>query len=90
MKEKRSVGRPAKEPTKVLAYRVPESISGEVDNEVKKVINKAKQSLPKSYTAELKSGFELSIKASNLKEAKAYASRITRGNDKIISVTLDK
>ena len=41
----------------------------------------------RTYTAELKSGFLLTINASNLKVAKALADRAAReGNDPLISV----
>jgi len=40
----------------------------------------------RTYTAELKSGFTLEIKAKNITEAKALADRNARGNDKVISV----
>jgi hypothetical protein len=41
--QKRSVGRPAKEPTKVLAYRVPLRIEKEVDTKTRKLIDKLKK-----------------------------------------------
>lgn len=44
----------------------------------------------RTYTVELKSGFTQTIKAENLKKAKALADRNTRGNDKIVSVKWDR
>lgn len=44
----------------------------------------------KKYTAKLKSGFELSIKAKNLEKAKVLASRAARGNDTVESVKWDR
>lgn len=44
----------------------------------------------RTYTAELKSGFYLTIEADNLKEARILASRAARGNDTVISVKWDK
>lgn len=43
-----------------------------------------------NYTAELKSGFELTIKADSIKEAKVLADRAARGNDTVVSVKRDK
>lgn len=41
----------------------------------------------KKYNVELASGFSLTISAENIKQARAYADRIARGNDTVISVT---
>lgn len=40
----------------------------------------------RTYSAELKSGFNLTICASNLRDAKRYANRATRDNDKVLRV----
>lgn len=45
---------------------------------------------PRTYTVELASGFILTITAKNLTEAKALADRNARGNDRVISVKLDR
>lgn len=44
----------------------------------------------KNYLVELASGFQATIKANNLKEAKILSSRMARGNDKVLSVKLCK
>lgn len=44
----------------------------------------------RTYTAELASGFSLTITAKNITEAKALADRNARGNDKVISVKWDR
>ena len=44
----------------------------------------------RTYTAELKSGFSMSITAKNITQAKALADRNARGNDKVISVKWDR
>lgn len=44
----------------------------------------------RKYTAKLKSGFELSIEAKNLEQAKTLASRAARGNDIVESVKWDR
>jgi hypothetical protein len=44
----------------------------------------------KTYNVELASGFSATIKANNLKDAKVLASRMARGNDKVLSVKLNK
>lgn len=40
--KRKGSGRPAKEPTKTLSYRVPESVAEKIDNEVRKIIAKNK------------------------------------------------
>jgi hypothetical protein len=44
----------------------------------------------RTYSAELKSGFTLTITAKNRWEARTLAARNARGNDRVISVKWDK
>lgn len=41
-------GRPQKEPTKTLSYRVPEKLAAKIDEAVRKVISKISSSRTKS------------------------------------------
>lgn len=97
MTDKPKVGRPRKDPTVVLHYRVPESKANAIDNRLRWILQKSfnittnkKEMKPRTYTAELASGFILTITAKNLTEAKALADRNARGNDKVISVKWDR
>lgn len=40
--KRKGSGRPPKEPTKTLSYRVPESVADKIDKEVRKIIEKHK------------------------------------------------
>ena len=44
----------------------------------------------RNYHVELNSGFSATITAKNLKQAKALASAMARGNDRVISVKWDR
>lgn len=44
--------------------------------------------MKRNYHVELKSGFTETITADNLKQAKALADRMARGNDTVLSVSL--